>query len=228
MCESNGHAEEGHQRFRDYQSRVPIGSDNEADAEVRIRTGPESARRPVAFLMVADLSYAKTSLPDSVTISTGESVIFENGRVFITRSSDKHMIELPTLLNRALRDSDEVVFPEAMSRRVDGKDVILIIVVTASSPNPVGYCGAGLEANLYAVELRGTAGKVIFYKKVGSCLDSINMNDNGVDSRFKAIKWVNDSADVSISWARDEAGQARIHIYRINHGKFEESSKNGE
>jgi hypothetical protein len=78
----------------------------------------------VAFLMVAGLPYARTSLPDSVTISTGESVIFEKGRVFITRSSDKHMIELPALLRRALRNSDEVVFPEATSRHVDGKDVI--------------------------------------------------------------------------------------------------------
>lgn len=157
-----------------------------------------------------------------VMISSGEKIVSEDGGIFIFDTTTRRKIELPSHLKRALSTSSEIVFPEAASRRLDGKDVFLIVARIPSSTSPNGYCGAGSEDELYAVELNAIVGKIVFSKKVSSCLDNIDLRDDGINSPFESIKWVDSPVGISISWEKDKEGRESVHLYRKIKGGFKE------
>lgn len=174
------------------------------------------------FLMLINIASAQEKSPMEVMISSGEKIVSEDRGVFISDTTTRRKIELPSHLKRALSTSSEIVFPEAVSRRLDGKDVFLIVVRVPSSTSPNGYCGAGSEDELYAVELNGIVGKIVFSKKVNSCLDNIDLSNDGINSSFESIKWVNNPVGISISWSKDQEGKESVRLYRRIKGGFKE------
>jgi hypothetical protein len=179
----------------------------------------------IAIFVMAGSLFAKEAPPEGLTISTGERLVFQRKKLFLVKGERIKALNIPLWFRRKLFQSSDVVFPESSSRHTDGRDVFLVVTEVSSSPNPNGYCGAGSEDELYALELKDGIGRVIFSKKVSSCLDDVNLSEDGVNSPFNSIKWTGDTDEFSISWEKDQAGKRRIRYYRIKNGAFMEFDK---
>ncbi|VXB95888.1 conserved exported hypothetical protein [Burkholderia sp. 8Y] len=177
----------------------------------------------VAAVALAHDSFGAQQSPASVMVSDGKRLTVSDGRVVVAAPGDKRILKLPPSLQRALRTSAEIVFPEALSRRMGGRDFILVVLKSPSSNSPGSYCGAGTEDELYVLDIDGRTAKIGLSAKVSSCLDNIELEDNGVDSPYSSIRWVGSPAGVSVSWARDRKGVKRTGLYKMANGRFVES-----
>ncbi|MDR5854471.1 hypothetical protein P9239_11645 [Caballeronia sp. LZ062] len=176
-----------------------------------------------AVAVLANDSSAAQQLPGSVMLSDGAKVTISDGKAIVAAPGDKRNLKLSLSFQRALQTSTDIVFPESSSRRLDGHDVILVVLKFASSSWPLSYCGAGTEDELYVLEKDGRTAKIGLSTKVSSCLDNIELEDNGADSPYASIRWVGTPASVSVSWARDWEGAKRTRLYKMTNGHFVES-----
>jgi hypothetical protein len=172
------------------------------------------------LFLVTTAAFADGGVINEVAISAGRHVDFRYGKLFIIDKSSDRPIRAPAELASALKNSLEIIFPESDSRLLGGKDVILLVTKVPSSKVPNGYCGAGTEDTLHALEIDGDHASSIFSIIVGSCLKNIELISNGVDPPFKSIRWIGDPPRISVSWSSDRSGLQRTHTYAFVQRKF--------
>ncbi|KEZ01522.1 hypothetical protein GQ57_34535 [Burkholderia sp. MSh2] len=135
-------------------------------------------------------------------------------------------MKLPTALRRAVSSASSIGFPSADSKVVDGKEIVLVVVSQSSSNNPTGYCGAGEESTLYALQIDGNAAVPRYSMPVQSCLHTVSL-DTYVNNRspWLAIEWLDDPLGFKINWSFIDETAHVTRQYRYNGSTFVQSKK---
>ncbi|CAN7759264.1 hypothetical protein LJR034_007153 [Caballeronia sp. LjRoot34] len=167
---------------------------------------------------------AMQPLPVSVEISDGRIVTVRENHLYVQEQDARisYTIQLPNTLRHELASASGVAFPESHSLLVDGNEYILFIVDHSSGQPPEGYCGAGNEGELYALQITGTLAKVKFSKLVQSCLKNIELSSDGTTSPYRSVAWNKTPVGISIAWMSDSFGRTITRLYQLNHGQFNE------
>jgi hypothetical protein len=171
---------------------------------------------------------AKVPPPAQIDLEGGRLVQQKENRLF-TVDAGKHKIlpiQVPTALSRALKTSSSIGFPADHSRLIDGKEYILIVVNQSSSTNPSGYCGAGEEGTLYALELHGSSAVPRFALQVQSCLKDLELaSDSNQKSEYLAISWKEAPVGIQVRWDiyGDKSDVSRF--YKYQGGQFIEATQ---
>ncbi|CAE6934651.1 hypothetical protein [Paraburkholderia domus] len=172
---------------------------------------------------ISAIGFAEMPAPTQVDLARGRRVQQKENRLYEVDAS-KHkvsVIQLPPAFKRAVATSSSIAFPDDHSRLIEGKEYFLVVVNQSSSSNPTGYCGAGEEGTLYALELRDGAAVPRFSTLVQSCLKDFDLaSDSGVKSGYLAIKWKNSPVGIQVHW--DIYGNASDvnSFYRYEGGAF--------
>lgn len=170
-------------------------------------------------------AFADEQAPASVQLSNGlRFQPTEDGKRLIEVDAAHHRtitVKLPTAFRRTVASSSGIGFPSATSKVVDGKELVLVVVSQSSSNKPMGFCGAGDESTLYALQVNGNAAVPVYSMPVQSCLHSVSLDDNGgYRSPWHAIEWVENPFGFKITWTNiDDAGNA-TREYRYNGSTF--------
>ena len=177
----------------------------------------------MALSGVSAIGFAELPAPTQVELASGRRVQQKDNRLYeIDAGKQKvSLLELPPALKRAIATSSSVAFPDDHSRLIEGKEYFLMVVNQSSSSNPAGYCGAGEEGTLYALELRDGAAMPRFSTLVQSCLKDFDLaSDSGMKSGYLAIKWKDSPIGVQVHW--DIYGNASdvSRFYRYERGAF--------
>ncbi|MDN7933913.1 hypothetical protein QZM52_21735 [Burkholderia metallica] len=173
-------------------------------------------------------AFAGEQAPSSVRLSNGlQFRPTEDGKRLVEVDMAHHRtisVKLPTAFRRAVASSSGIGFPSAISKVVDGKEFVLVVVNQSSSNQPMGFCGAGDESTLYALKVNGNAAAPVYSMPVQSCLHSVSLDDNGGDrSPWLAIEWLENPVGFKITWTNiDDAGNA-TREYRYNGSTFTRS-----
>ncbi|HDR9341433.1 hypothetical protein LGN13_02830 [Burkholderia multivorans] len=173
-------------------------------------------------------AFADEKAPTSIQLSNGRQLQqTEDGKRLIEVDAAHHRtitVKLPTAFRRTVASSSGIGFPSATSKVVDGKELVLVVVSQSSSNKPMGFCGAGEESTLYALEVHGSAAAPVYSMPVQSCLHSVSLNDNGgYRSPWLAIEWIDNPLGFKITWTNiDDAGNA-TREYRYNGSTFSRS-----
>ncbi|WP_202755643.1 hypothetical protein [Burkholderia cenocepacia] len=183
----------------------------------------------IGFTVVGAVSaFADEQAPTSVRLSSGHQFQqTEDGKRLIEVDAARHRtitVKLPTAFRRAVASSSGIGFPSATSKVVDGKEFVLVVVSQSSSNQPMGFCGAGDESTLYALQVNGNAAAPVYSMPVQSCLHSVSLDDNGgYRSPWLAIEWIENPFGFKITWTNiDDAGNA-TREYRYNGNTFARS-----
>jgi hypothetical protein len=172
---------------------------------------------------ISAIGFAEIPAPTEVDLASGRRVQQKENRLYEVDAS-KHkisVIQLPPAFKRAIATSSSIAFPEDHSRLIEGKEYFLVVVNQSSSLNPTGYCGAGEEGTLYALELRDGVAVPRFSTLVQSCLKDFDLaSDSGMKSGYSAIKWKDSPVGIQIHW--DIYGNASdvSSFYRYKDGAF--------
>ncbi|NTY41444.1 hypothetical protein [Burkholderia diffusa] len=177
-------------------------------------------------ISIAASAFAETAAPASVRLSNGRE-LQQDGKRLVELDVAHHRsktLQLPTALRRAVASASSIGFPSASSKVVDGKEFILVVANQSSSNNPMGFCGAGEESTLYALQVKGNVASSKYAMPVQSCLHSVSL-DTDVNNRspWLAIEWVENPVGFKITWTNiDDAGPA-TREYRYNGNTFVQS-----
>ncbi|WP_156814577.1 hypothetical protein [Burkholderia lata] len=174
----------------------------------------------------AAVAFAETPAPEAVRLANGHEIEWVRPRLFEVDAArhKKTALIVSAALRRALADASSVAFPSDRSKRIDGKDYLLVVVNRSSSSRPTGYCGAGEEGALYVLELHGAHAVPRFSLPVQSCLDSVSLDtDGGAQSPYLAIAWRDDPVGIDIRWEFLSHGGATHRVYRFVNGTFVET-----
>ena len=169
------------------------------------------------------IGFAEMRAPTQVDLASGRRVQQKENRLYEVDAS-KHTIsaiQFPPSFKHAIATSSSIAFPDDHSRLIDGKEYFLVVVNQSSSSNPTGYCGAGEEGTLYALELRDGAAVPRFSTLVKSCLKDFDLaSDSGMKSGYLAIKWKDSPVGIQVHW--DIYGNASdvSSFYRYEGGAF--------
>lgn len=167
---------------------------------------------------------AEESLPHSVQLSDHKILSTKARELDL---GDGHgnatKIRLPAELRKAVSKSSAIIFPEANSRPIDGREFALVVVETPSANEPTRYCGAGVESKLYAIQIDGTSTSIAFSKLIQSCLKNIDLTSDGVEPSYRSVSWSAHPVGIRISWMYDENGKGSTHIFQYDNGKFVEA-----
>ncbi|MBN3732598.1 hypothetical protein [Burkholderia sp. Tr-20390] len=181
-----------------------------------------------AAIVIAVNAFAETDAPTSVRLSNGLE-LQQDGKRLVEVDIAHHRsatVQLPTVLRRAVASASSIGFPSASTKVVDGKELVLVVVNQSSSNNPMGYCGAGEESTLYALQIKGNVATSKYSMPVQSCLHSVSL-DTDVNNRspWLAIEWLDDPLGFKVTWTNiDDAGPA-TREYRYNGSTFVQSKK---
>jgi hypothetical protein len=167
---------------------------------------------------------AGLQLPASVGVSGNRVITVLEGHLDVQEQDTRtiHHIRVPNALQRAIATSSDIIFPESQSLLIDGKEYLLLVINYPSSRASTGYCGAGNEGKLYALQIASKAAEVIFSQLVQSCLKNIELADGGVISPFSSVSWSNAPVGIRIAWMSDPTGQNVARVYKYSHGQFVE------
>lgn len=174
----------------------------------------------------AAVAFAETPTPESVRLANGHEIEWAHPGLFEVDAvrHRKSALVVPAALRHALREASSVAFPSGSSKRIDGKDYLLVVVNRSSSSRPTGYCGAGEEGALYVLELHGTHAVPRFSLPVQSCLDSVSLDtDGGAQSPYLAIARHDDPVGIDVRWEYLAHGGATHRVYRFVNGTFVET-----
>lgn len=195
----------------------------------RINPTKSVALKLAALVLLASnaaVAFAETPAPESVRLANGHAIEWVRpGVVEVdTARHRKSALIVPAALRRALRDASSVAFPSDHTKRIDGKDYLLVVVNRSSNSRPTGYCGAGEEGVLYVLELHGARAVPRFSLPVQSCVDSVSLDtDDGAQSPYLAIAWRDDPVGFDIRWEYLAHGGATRRVYRFVNGTFVEA-----
>lgn len=176
-----------------------------------------------AFAVMGAAALAKVPSPTRIALEGGRLVQHEGKRLSTVdpATGNVSVIQLPAALNRAFTNSSSIGFPSDRSRLIEGNEYILIVVNQASSSNPSGYCGAGEEGTLYALELRDSAAVPRLALPVQSCLKDFDLaTDSNQRSEYLAISWQDEPIGIHVHWDvyGDQSDVSRF--YRYEAGQF--------
>lgn len=173
-------------------------------------------------------AFAETEAPTSVRLSNGWE-LQQDGKRLVEVDATHHRsstVQLPTVLRRAVASASSIGFPSANSKVVDGKEFVLVVVNQSSSNNPMGFCGAGEESTLFALQVKGNVATSRYSMPVQSCLHSVSL-DTDVNNRspWLAIEWLDNPLGFKVTWTNiDDAGPA-AREYRYNGSTFTQTKK---
>ncbi|WP_175957310.1 hypothetical protein [Burkholderia sp. BCC0405] len=174
----------------------------------------------------ATVAIAETPAPDSVRLANGHEIEWVRP-VLVEVDAGRHeksALIVPTALRHALRDASSVAFPSDHTKRIEGKDYLMVVVNRSSNSRPTGYCGAGEEGALYVLELHGARAVPRFSLPVQSCIDSISLEtDDGAQFPYLAIAWRDGPVGIDIRWEYLAHGGATHRVYRFVNGTFVEA-----
>jgi hypothetical protein len=182
----------------------------------------------VALCVTGASALAEVPSPTQIELKGGRLVQQKDNRLFMVDAA-KHKvlpIKVPPALKRALKTSSSIAFPADHSRLIEGSEYILVVVNQASSSNPMGYCGAGEEGTLYALELHDSAAAPHFSLPVQSCLKDLDLaSDSNQKSGYLAITWKDAPIGIQVRW--DIYGKASdvSRFYRYQDGQFVEATQ---
>ncbi|WDD91085.1 hypothetical protein Bsp3421_000979 [Burkholderia sp. FERM BP-3421] len=182
----------------------------------------------IAAIAMAASVFADTEAPTSVHLSNGRE-LQQDGKRIVEVDGARHRtsaVQLPTTLRRAVTSASSIGFPSATSKVLEGKEFVLVVVNQSSSNHPMGFCGAGEEGTLYALQIKDSVAVSAYSMVVQSCLHSVSL-DTDVNNRspYLAIEWLDDSAGFKISWTNiDDSGPA-TREYRYNGNTFVENRR---
>lgn len=189
-----------------------------------------SGIKQFVFLVTLSVSsasvLAKIPSPTQIDLEAGRLVQQKDNHLF-TVDAGKHKVlpvQVPPVLSRALKTASSIGFPADHSRLIDGKEYILVVVNQSSSPNPSGYCGAGEEGTLYALELRGSSAVPRLALPVQSCLKDLDLaSDSNQKSEYLAISWKDAPVGIQVRWDvyGDKSDVSRFYQYQD--GQFKET-----
>ena len=148
-------------------------------------------------------------------------VVIRDKRLYIRNSarSGETAMRIPDSLRQAMDQSAELLFASARSMKTDGREYILLIIGQLSAPyNKMGYCGAGMEYNLHAIDIAPKIAKPGFEKLVDSCIYSLNLAGN------HPVSFQRNPAAIIIKWEYDSGKNGgATETYRDVNGKFVKS-----
>ncbi|AXK61577.1 hypothetical protein [Burkholderia sp. IDO3] len=181
-----------------------------------------------ATIAVAASAFADTDAPASVRLSSGHE-LQQDGKRLVEIDAAHHRtstVRLPTALRRAVASASSIGFPSASSKVIDGKEFVLVVVNQSSSDNPMGYCGAGEEGTLYALQVSGNVATSRYAMPVQSCLNDISL-DTDVNNRspYGAIAWRDDPPGFGIAWTYIGHAGPATREYRYDGATFVERGK---
>lgn len=182
----------------------------------------------VALGATSASALAEVPPPTQIDLAGGRLVQQKDSRLF-TVDAEKHKvlpIQVPPALRRALKTSSSIAFPADHSRLIDGNEYILVVVNQSSSSNPTGYCGAGEEGTLYALELHDSAAVPRFALPVQSCLKDLDLaSDSNQKSGYLAITWKDAPVGIQVRWDvyGDKSDVSRF--YKYQGGQFIEATQ---
>ncbi|TDV04567.1 hypothetical protein C7408_1338 [Paraburkholderia caballeronis] len=176
-----------------------------------------------AFFATYQSSMAETPLPSSVELNSHRTISANARELEIADGHRKRVkIRVPARLGKAMSDSSEIVFPESNSLVIDGREFFLVIVGAPSTRQPMGYCGAGTESKLYALQIDGANASIAFEKLIQSCLKNIDLASDGVAPAYRSISWSVHPAGIRVRWMSDEKDHEVSRIFQYRHGQFVE------
>ncbi|WP_423396536.1 hypothetical protein [Burkholderia sp. LMG 21824] len=178
------------------------------------------------LVSTASVAIAETAAPESVRLANGHEIEWVRPRLVEVDAGrhEKSALIVPAALRHVLRDASSVAFPSDHTKRIDGKDYLLVVVNRSSNSRPTGYCGAGEEGALYVLELHGARAVPRFSLPVQSCVDSISLEtDDGAQSPYLAIAWRDGPVGIDIRWEYLAHGGATHRVYRFVNGTFVEA-----
>jgi hypothetical protein len=173
-------------------------------------------------------TFAEVPSPTQINLAGGRLVQQKDNRLF-TVDAARHKvstIQVPPALKRALKTSSSIAFPVDHSRLIDGNEYVLVVVNQSSSSNPTGFCGAGEEGTLYALELHDGEAVPRFSLPVQSCLKDLDLaSDSNQKSGYLAITWTDTPVGIQIRWDiyGDKSDVSRL--YKYQNGQFIEATQ---
>jgi hypothetical protein len=176
-----------------------------------------------AFFAACELSMAATPRPPSVELSSQRIISADAQELDITDHGKPIRIKVPSIFGKAISKSSEIVFPESNSLVIDGREFVLVIVGEPSNSQPTGYCGAGIESKLYALQIDGKSASVAFEKLVQSCLKNIDLASDGVVPAYRSVSWNAHPTGIRVRWMNDENGHEATRVFQYRRGRFVES-----
>lgn len=175
------------------------------------------------FFAACESSMAATPLPPSVALSSQRVISANSHELDITDDRGTPIrIRVRSKLGKAISNSAEIVFPESNSLLTDGREFVLVIVGEPSSSHPTGYCGAGIESKLYALQIDGESASVAFEKLVQSCLKNIDLTSDGVVPAYRSVSWSTHPTGIRVRWMNDENGNEATRVFQYRRGQFVE------
>lgn len=178
--------------------------------------------------VINSIAFAKVFSPTEIYLGDGR-LVQQDGNLLFTVDAKKRKIlpiKVPLALKQALKTSSSIAFPSDHSRLIDGKEYILVVVNQPSSSNPTGYCGAGEEGMLYALELHESTAVPHFSLPVQSCLKDMDLaSDSNQKSGYLAITWQETPIGIQVRWDiyGNESDVSRF--YKYQDGRFVEVNK---
>ncbi|WP_124800654.1 hypothetical protein [Paraburkholderia phosphatilytica] len=196
-----------------------------------MRTMLQATKLAAAALILATTASVASAVvppPVQVTLVGGKAIQQKDGRLYEVDPIAHKVspIHVPAVIERKLKASLSVVFPDDHSRLIDKKEYVLVVVNHSSSSNPAGYCGSGEEGTLYVFELNGDEAVSRFSVPVRSCLKDYDLaNNSGQASEYRAIEWKDAPVGIQIRW--DVYGDASdvSHFYSFQNGQFRDAAK---
>jgi hypothetical protein len=168
----------------------------------------------------ASIAGELVSTPKQVMLLAGDEIQQKSGRLYEVDPARHKVapVRVSTALDRELKTSSSVIFPDDQSRKIDGKEYFLIVINHASTSNPTGYCGAGEESVLYVLELEDNEVVSRFSLPVRSCLNDYDLaDDSGQKSEYRSIEWSDSPQGIGIRW--DIYGDvSNVSRFYINQG----------
>lgn len=179
----------------------------------------------VAMLLscTSAITFADIPAPTQVDLVGGRRVQQKEHQIY-ELDATRHkvsVIQLPDALKRAFATSSSIAFPDSHSRLIAGKEYFLVVVNQSSSLNPTGYCGAGEEGKLYALELHDGFAMPRFSALVQSCLKDIYLaSESGMKSGYLAITWNDSPEGIQVHWdIYGDVGDV-TRFYPYENGRF--------
>jgi hypothetical protein len=182
----------------------------------------------VALGAMSASTLAEVPSPTQIDLKGGRLVQQKDNRLFTVDAEKRKVlpIQVPPALRRAIKTSSSIAFPADHSRLIDGNEYILVVVNQSSSSNPMGYCGAGEEGTLYALELHDGTAVPRFTLPVQSCLKDLDLaSDSNQKSGYLAITWKDDPVGIQVRWDvyGDKSDVSRFFKYQD--GQFIEATQ---
>lgn len=182
----------------------------------------------VVLGVASSIAFAKVSSPTEIHLSGGRLLQQKGNLLFTVDAKNRKVlpIRMQPALKQALKTSSSIAFPSDHSRLIDGGEYILVVVNQPSSSNPTGYCGAGEEGMLYALELHESKAVSHLSLPVQSCLKDIELaSDSNQKSGYLSITWEEAPVGIRVRWDiyGDESDVSRFYEYKD--GRFIDVAK---